>query len=1103
MGEKAIKNLSLKKKALPKKKYYVAMMKSKVLSCLVVFAILMSAVPFSVLASNSSDDVMSEVDTHEEGVVSGVDNATNEVAYDLSGSNITGNTSNSPNETLLEKSFTENDSAEVMIPFLTNNTFKNYINTTGFKVHNLNLNLNIDDNVDSWAKAYGSDKTNEGINSIQQTGDGYVVAGWVGESYFGNKDLWVAKLDSNGSIEWQRAYGGSGNEEAYSIQPVNDGYIVAGYKSSGNNKDVWILKLDERGDIQWQKEFDWGDVDIAYSIKQTKDGGYIVIGETGFWRSEGKTESGIGIIVLNSDVWILKLDKHGDIEWQKAYMRFREKGTTDRAYSILQTNHGRYVFVLYMGSPVFCELRENGEIYRQKEYSAWNYDDKIYSIQETDDGYILAGWTNSYGAGKDDVWIIKTNKLGSVKWQKSFGGSEDDKAYSILPTGDGYIVAGTTRSFGAGGHDAWVIRLDTNGNRQWQKSYGGSKDDEVRSVLSTEDGYIVAGYTKSFGSGNGDAWILKLDKDGNIGNCTMVRETNAAIKSTSARSTSVSLKTNNTNTKGATTSAEAINTNFKVQTICPYVKLVFPVHIIYVPDNYSTIQEAVDAASPGDTIVVRDGVYTENINVDKPYLTIQSENGSDSTIVQATTSNSDVFKVSTDYVNINGFTVEGGNGSYMEDLVEREGPLPISVVRFHYCAGVYLKANYCNIMNNNCSNNSEGISLYKSNDNSIMTNNCPNNSGVGEDLFGTEIKHGYGISLYKSNSNSITNNTCSSNHDYGIHLDDSNSNTITNNIALNNTECNIYLDSSNNNFILNNNASNNSRGYGIYLKSSNNNIIMNNKILNNGHVDIGDKFTHLIGGGIYLFKSLNNKIYLNDFINNSLNVLFSFNLANTWNSTEEITYTYNGTTYESYTGNYWDGYKGKDDNNDGIGDDPYIINLFLEGGKLKSYKDNYPLMKKIENYFVENHSTEPSPSPSPSFTPSPIPLSSPSPTPTAEPLNGTVVLKNGDSYHFQTQKMHKYVSGDFYVSLPAGGRAEFWANNRGQRGLQDLGDIGDTPFDQVHIPEKGYQRFGVDVIIGHTYVSLAREGEEGHYIVFRAIELVAGDHVKLEYLYTS
>ena len=323
----------------------------------------------------------------------------------------------------------------------------------------------------------------------------------------------------------------------------------------------------------------------------------------------------------------------------------------------------------------------------------------------------------------------------------------------------------------------------------------------------------------------------------------MVKETNAVVKSTSAWLTPKSLTPKNTDTKGTITNTEAIDTDFRVQTICPYVKPVFPVHIIYVPDNYSTIQEAVDAASPGDTIIVRDGVYTENINVDKPYLTIQSENGSDSTIVQAATSNNDVFKVSTNYVNINGFTVEGGNGSYMEE-VEKEGPLPISVVRFHYCAGIYLKANYCNITNNNCSNNSEGISLYKSNDNSIMNNDCSNNSGEasgsGKMLTGA-FKYGSGISLKDSNSNSITNNTCSSNHDYGIHL-----------VSLGN------------NIIKNNNCSNNRDG--IYLVDSKNNKLTGNVMLEEGIVIRGyslSDYTHEIdesntanGKPVYYWKDV-------------------------------------------------------------------------------------------------------------------------------------------------------------------------------------------------------------------------------------------------------
>jgi parallel beta-helix repeat protein len=206
---------------------------------------------------------------------------------------------------------------------------------------------------------------------------------------------------------------------------------------------------------------------------------------------------------------------------------------------------------------------------------------------------------------------------------------------------------------------------------------------------------------------------------------------------------------------------------------------------IYVPDDYSTIQAAVNAASSGDTIIVRDGTYTENVKVDKKRLTIRSENGFDSTIVQAEDPDDHVFNVTADYVKISGFTVEGATG--YED------------------AGIYIYyADYCNISNNNCSNNDDGIHLEYSNNNSISNNNCSNNDG---------------IYLEYSNDNSISNNICSNNDDDGIYLEYSNNNSISNNICSNNR-------------------------YGIHPWRSSNNKLTGNILLENGIGIWGRSLSH-------------------------------------------------------------------------------------------------------------------------------------------------------------------------------------------------------------------------------------------------------------------
>lgn len=420
-----------------------------------------------------------------------------------------------------------------------------------------------------WKKCYGGTDEDKAY-SIQQTTDGgYILAGYSysndgdASNHHGNSlpDCWVVKLDNTGNIKWQKSLGGTSSDEANSIQQTTDGgYIFAGITFSndgdvsGNHGylDCWVVKLDSIGDIQWQKTLGGSNKDWAKSIEQTSDGGYIVVGYS--LSNDGDVIGGSGNGYI--DYWVVKLDVNGGITWQKTLGGTR----TDYGFFGQQTNDGGYIIAGSSGSndgditalhggeacgtdnlcPDYwiVKLDHNGNIQWEKSFGG-TFVDMAFSIQQTkEDGYIIAGHSASNdgdvtGHHADfDVWVVKLNNSGSIEWQKSLGGSKGDYAYSIQQTSSGYIIGGSSESNDGdvnGVHsgiceigfcgDYWLVKIDTVGNIQWQKSLGGANNEEIYSFKQTNDGgYIVAGFTMSEDGdvsgnhGQADFWVVKLTR---------------------------------------------------------------------------------------------------------------------------------------------------------------------------------------------------------------------------------------------------------------------------------------------------------------------------------------------------------------------------------------------------------------------------------------------------------------------------------------------------------------------------------------------------------------------------------------------------------------
>jgi hypothetical protein len=361
-----------------------------------------------------------------------------------------------------------------------------------------------------WARTYGG-LGNDIAYSVCETSDGcYVAVGYTSSFGSGPQDVYVIKTASNGDTLWTKTWGGGSWDGGHYVCETSDsGYIIAAYTESfgAGGKDVYLIKIDANGVEQWTKTYGTGNQDVAYSVCETADSGYIVVGYI-----NGPSDW------VKGDLWILKTDPSGDTLWTKMYGGAGE----DYGVSIRETADSGYVIaginssVSAGGKDVWLvKIDAQGDTVWTKVYGG-SLEDVGYGVNVcSDSGYIVTGYINGTGqwtAG--DLWLLKTDVSGDTMWTKIYGSAGEDFAFDAFPTADGGYIMGGETGFGAGLKDVWLIKTNAIGDTVWTKTYGGTNNDVCLALSLTADGgYILAGYTFSFGVGEADFYLIKTEPD--------------------------------------------------------------------------------------------------------------------------------------------------------------------------------------------------------------------------------------------------------------------------------------------------------------------------------------------------------------------------------------------------------------------------------------------------------------------------------------------------------------------------------------------------------------------------------------------------------------
>ncbi len=370
-------------------------------------------------------------------------------------------------------------------------------------------------------KHYGGIADDYGNRVLQTDDGGYLVAGIPGSYGAGGNDIYFIKTNEYGDTLWTKTYGGIGWDAPHDIKKtLNNCYIIAGETSSFGDgaSDAFLMKIDSIGDSLWFKTYGGINDDGANSVDVCNDNSFIIVGAT---MSFG---TGTG------SIYLIKTDDTGDTLWTKTF-----GGTAfNTGYSVLQTLDGGYILSGFDMSEdknmVIIKTNANGGMVWEKKYKfsgGLSYGTTI--IKTVDGGYAIIG-TQIDSTNLTDIKLLKVDANGDSLFAHTYGGINNEAGYGLIQTNDdGFVIAGLTESYGAGGKDVYLIKTDENGIEQWTKTFGNTGADWGCFVQQTIDnGYIIAGYTNSFGS-NYDIYLIKTDENG-VAGFEKIISTNSLLK---------------------------------------------------------------------------------------------------------------------------------------------------------------------------------------------------------------------------------------------------------------------------------------------------------------------------------------------------------------------------------------------------------------------------------------------------------------------------------------------------------------------------------------------------------------------------------------------